>query len=57
MHSEIKQEEEISTLNDEVSSNGLENFEVKEDVPELFNSENDESQNEDLWWLQNHQGS
>ena len=48
VHSEIEQEEEISTSNDEAPSNGLENFEVKEDVPELFNSENDESKNEEL---------
>jgi len=48
VHSEIDHEEEISTSNEETSSNGLENFEIKEDVPELFNSENDESQNEEL---------
>ena len=47
-HSEIKHEEEISTSNEETSSNGLENFEIKEDIPELFNSERDESQNEEL---------
>ena len=48
VYSEIDHEEEISTSNEETSSNGLENFEIKEDVPELFNSENDESQNEEL---------
>ena len=48
VHSEIKHEEEILTSNEETSSNGLENFEIKEDIPELFNSENDESQNEEL---------
>ncbi len=48
MHSEIEHEEEISTSNEEMSSNGLENFEIKEDIPELFNSESDESQNEEL---------
>ena len=48
VHSEIEHEEEISTSNEEMSSNGLENFEIKEDIPELFNSESDESQNEEL---------
>ena len=48
VHSEIEHEEEILTSNEETSSNGLENFEIKEDIPELFNSENDESQNEKL---------
>ena len=48
VHSEIEHEEEILTSNEETSSNGLENFEIKEDIPELFNSENDESQNEEL---------
>ena len=48
VYSEIDHEEEISTSNEETSSNGLENFEIKEDVPELFNYENDESQNEEL---------
>ena len=48
VYSEIDHEEEISTSNEETSSNGLENFEIKEDVLELFNSENDESQNEEL---------
>ncbi len=48
VHSEIEHEEEISTSNEETFSNGLENFEIKEDVPELFNSESDESQNEEL---------
>ena len=48
VHSEIEHEEEISTSNEETSSNGLENFEIKEDIPELFNSESDESQNEEL---------
>ena len=48
MHSEIEHEEEISTSNEETSSNGLENFEIKDDIPELFNSESDESQNEEL---------
>ena len=46
--SEIEHEEEISTSNEETFSNGLENFEIKEDVPELFNSESDETQNEEL---------
>jgi cell division protein FtsZ len=48
VHSEIEHEEEISTSNEETSSNGLENFEIKEDIPELFNSESDESQNVEL---------
>jgi cell division protein FtsZ len=48
VHSEIEHEEEISTSNEETSSNGLENFEIKEDIPELFNSESDESQNAEL---------
>ena len=48
VHSEIEHEEEISTSNEETSSNGLENFEIKEDIPELFNSERDESQIEEL---------
>ena len=48
VHSEIEHEEEISTSNEETPSNGLENFGIKEDVPELFNSESDESQNEEL---------
>ena len=48
VHSEIEHEEEISTSNEETFSNGLENFEIKEDIPELFNSESDESQNEEL---------
>ena len=48
VYSEIEHEEEISTSNEETSSNGLENFEIKEDIPELFNSESDESQNEEL---------
>ena len=48
VYSEIDHEEEISTSNEETSSNGLENFEIKEDIPELFNSESDESQNEEL---------
>ena len=48
VHSEIEHEEEILTSNEKTSSNGLENFEIKEDIPELFNSENDESQNEEL---------
>ena len=46
---EIKQEEETTTLDEETFSNGLENFEIKDDIPELFNSESDdESQNEEL---------
>jgi cell division protein FtsZ len=53
MHSEIEHEEEISTSNEETSFNGLENFEIKEDIPELFNSESDESQNEELTSLDN----
>ncbi len=48
VHSEIEHEEEISTSNEETPSNGLENFEIKDDIPELFNSESDESQNEEL---------
>ena len=48
VYSEIDHEEEISTSNEETSSNGLENFEIKEDIPELFNSESDKSQNEEL---------
>jgi len=48
VYSEIDHEEEISTSNEETSSNGLENFEIKEDIPELFNSESDDSQNVEL---------
>ena len=44
VHSEIEQEEEILTSNEETSSNGLENFEIKEDVLELFNSESEQEE-------------
>ena len=37
-------EEEISTSNEETFSNGLENFEIKEDVLELFNSESEQEE-------------
>ena len=42
INSEIAREEKVSISDEEVSSNGLENFEIKDDVPELFSSENNE---------------
>ena len=48
INSQIEQEEKDSTPDEEISSNGLENFEIKDDVPELFSSDSSGSQNEEL---------
>jgi len=48
LYSETEHKEETTTSNEESLSNGLENFEIKEDLPELFNSEENESENEEL---------